>query len=165
MGGILMDESITKQDAGGAVVEFKLEINAAVAAVFELLTTNEGLAKWFDELEIGKLGADGHLLFVMTPEEKIKMPIRGFESNRKLAFEWDQDEVAFELNAIAANKTKLTFTEQLTAITEHSSRDISGWHICLKKLQASAEGKTYDFNKAEFESLFAKYQKELNIEK
>ncbi|MBC1548089.1 SRPBCC family protein [Listeria sp. FSL L7-1435] len=160
-----MDESITKLDAGGAVVEFELEINASAAAVFELLTTNEGLAKWFDELEMGELGADGHLLFVMTPEEKIKMPIRALEANQKLAFEWDQDEVAFELNAISANKTKLTFTEQLTAITEHSPRDISGWHICLKKLQASAEGKTYDFNKAEFESLFAKYQKELNIEK
>ncbi|MDT0001108.1 SRPBCC family protein [Listeria cossartiae subsp. cayugensis] len=160
-----MDESITKLDAGGAVVTFELVINAANTEVFELLTTNAGLAKWFNELEIGELGADGHLLFVMTPEEKIKMPILVFEPNQKLAFEWDQDEVAFELNATEANKTKLTFTEQLTAITEHSPRDISGWHICLKKLQASAEGKTYDFNKAEFESLFAKYQKELNIEK
>ncbi|MBC2328588.1 SRPBCC family protein [Listeria swaminathanii] len=160
-----MDESITKRDAGGAVVTFELVINAANTEVFELLTTNAGLAKWFNELEIGELGADGYLLFVMTPEEKITMPIRGFEPNRKLAFAWDQDEVAFELNATAANRTKLTFTEQLTAITEHSPRDISGWHICLKKLQASAEGKTYDFNKAEFESLFARYQKELNIEK
>ncbi|EMO8754847.1 SRPBCC family protein [Listeria monocytogenes] len=160
-----MNESICKRDNGGAVVNFELEINATKAEVFALLTTNAGLAKWFNELEVGELGADGYLLSVMTPEEKITMPIRAFETNQKLAFEWDQDEVDFELNEITANKTRLTFREQLTTITEHSPRDISGWHICLKKLQASAEGKIYDFNKTEFETLFAKYQKELNIEK
>ncbi|MBC1376237.1 SRPBCC family protein [Listeria sp. FSL L7-1699] len=160
-----MQESIRKQYDGMTLVEFEIEINAQVTDVFSLLTTNEGLQKWFNELEIGELGANGHLLFIMTPEEKITMPIREFEPNRKLAFQWDQDEVTFELNEIARNKTKLFFTERLTVITEHSPRDISGWHICLKKLQASAEGKIYDFNKAEFETLFAKYQKELNIEK
>ncbi|EAG9433373.1 SRPBCC family protein [Listeria monocytogenes] len=160
-----MDESITKRASGGAVVTFELEINAPITEVFTLLTTNVGLEKWFNELEIGELGADGYLLFVMTPEEKITMPIRIFEPNRKFAFEWDQDEVAFELNTIPPNKTKLTFIEQLTAITEHSPRDISGWYICLKKLQASAEGKIYDFNKAEFETLFSKYKKAVNNKK
>lgn len=160
-----MNELICKRDNDGAVVNFELEISATKADVFALLTTNEGLAKWFNELEIGELGASGHLLFIMTPEEKITMPIRAFEPNQKIAFQWDQDEVAFELNEIAGNKTKLVFTEQLTTITEHSPRDISGWHICLKKLQASAEKKTYDFNKATFETLFAKYQKALNAEK
>lgn len=65
-----MNESICKRDNGGAVVNFELEINATKAEVFALLTTNAGLAKWFNELEVGELGADGYLLFVMTPEEK-----------------------------------------------------------------------------------------------
>ncbi|EAE8347513.1 SRPBCC family protein [Listeria monocytogenes] len=160
-----MNESICKWDNDGAIVNFELEISATKAKVFALLTTNAGLAKWFNELEIGALDVDGYILFVMTPEEKITMPIRAFEPNQKFAFEWDQDEVAFELIEISAEKTKLIFTEQLTTITEHSPRDISGWHICLKKLQASAEGKIYDFNKMEFETLFVKYQKELNTEK
>ncbi|HAA4126457.1 TPA_asm: ATPase [Listeria monocytogenes] len=160
-----MNEAIERRDDDMTIVSFEVEISAPIQEVFALLKTNTGLAKWFNELEVGELGADGYLLFVMTPEEKITMPIRAFEPNQKLAFEWDQDEVAFELNKITANKTRLTFTEQLTTITEHSPRDISGWHICLKKLQASAEGKIYDFNKTEFKTLFAKYQKELNIEK
>ncbi|HAA6475020.1 TPA_asm: ATPase [Listeria monocytogenes] len=160
-----MNEAIERRDDSITVVSFEVEISAPIQEVFALLTTNAGLAKWFNELEVGKLGADGYLLFIMTPEEKITMPIRAFEPNQKIAFQWDQDEVAFELNEIAAEKTKLTFTEQLTTITEHSPRDISGWHICLKKLQASAEGKTYDFDKTEFETLFAKYQKTLNSEK
>ncbi|EAD1455366.1 SRPBCC family protein [Listeria monocytogenes] len=160
-----MNEAIERRDDGITVVSFEVEISAPIQEVFALLTTNAGLAKWFNELEVGELGADGYLLFIMTPEEKITMPIRAFEPNQKLAFQWDQDEVAFELNEIAAEKTKLTFTEQLTTITEHSPRDISGWHICLKKLQASAEGETYDFDKAEFETLFSKYQKVLNSEK
>ncbi|EBF5154591.1 SRPBCC family protein [Listeria monocytogenes] len=160
-----MNEAIERRDDGVTVVSFEVEISAPIQEVFALLTTNDGLAKWFNELEVGELGADGYLLFIMTPEEKITMPIRAFEPNQKLAFQWDQDEVAFELNEIAAEKTRLTFTEQLTTITEHSPRDISGWHICLKKLQASAEGKTYDFDKAAFETLFAKYQKALNSEK
>ncbi|MCH2746443.1 ATPase, partial [Listeria monocytogenes] len=79
--------------------------------------TNTGLPKCFNELEVGELGADGYLLFVMPPEEKITMPIRAFEPNQKLAFECDQDEVAFELNKITANKPRWTFTEQLTTIT------------------------------------------------
>lgn len=136
-----MNEAIERRDDDMTIVSFEVEISAPIQEVFALLTTNTGLAKWFNELEVGELGADGYLLFVMTPEEKITMPIRAFEPNQKLAFEWDQDEVAFELNEITANKTRLTFTEQLTTITEHSPRDISGWHICLKKLQASAEGR------------------------
>lgn len=131
-----MNEAIERRDDDMTIVSFEVEISAPIQEVFALLTTNTGLAKWFNELEVGELGADGYLLFVMTPEEKITMPIRAFEPNQKLAFEWDQDEVAFELNKITANKTRLTFTEQLTTITEHSPRDISGWHICLKKLQA-----------------------------
>lgn len=136
-----MNEAIERRDDDMTIVSFEVEISAPIQEVFALLTTNTGLAKWFNELEVGELGADGYLLFVMTPEEKITMPIRAFEPNQKLAFEWDQDEVAFELNEITANKTRLTFTEQLTTITEHSPRDISGWHICLKKLQASETGR------------------------
>lgn len=125
-----MNEAIERRDDDMTIVSFEVEISAPIQEVFALLTTNTGLAKWFNELEVGELGADGYLLFVMTPEEKITMPIRAFEPNQKLAFEWDQDEVTFELNKITANKTRLTFTEQLTTITEHSPRDISGWHIC-----------------------------------
>lgn len=160
-----MNESIQKQNNGTSIIEFKVNINAPITEVYALLTTNEGLEKWFSELEIGKLGTNGHLLFIMTSEEKIKMPIRAFESNKKLAFEWDKDEVAFELKELPENKTLLTFKEILTTITDHSPRDISGWHICLKKLQAAAEGKVYNFNKATFDTLFNKYQKALNIEK
>ncbi|EAG1710250.1 SRPBCC family protein [Listeria monocytogenes] len=160
-----MNEAIERRDDGVTVVSFEVEISAPIQEVFVLLSTNDGLAKWFNELEVGELGAGGYLLFIMTPEEKITMPIRAFEPNQKIAFQWDQDEVAFELNEIAAEKTNLIFTEQLTTITEHSPRDISGWHICLKKLQASAEGKIYNFDKAAFETLFAKYQKVLNSEK
>ncbi|TYU44175.1 SRPBCC family protein [Listeria monocytogenes] len=160
-----MNEAIERRDDGVTVVSFEVEISVPIQEVFALLTTNDGLAKWFNELEVGELGADGYLLFIMTPEEKITMPIRAFEPNQKIAFQWDQDEVAFELNEIAAEKTNLIFTEQLTTITEHSPRDISGWHICLKKLQASAEGEIYNFDKAAFETLFAKYQKVLNSEK
>lgn len=65
-----MNESICKRDNGGAVVNFELEINATKAEVFALLTTNAGLAKWFNELEVGELGADGYLLFVMTLKKK-----------------------------------------------------------------------------------------------
>lgn len=119
-----MNEAIERRDDGVTVVSFEVEISAPIQEVFVLLTTNDGLAKWFNELEVGELGAGGYLLFIMTPEEKITMPIRAFEPNQKLAFQWDQDEVAFELNEIAAEKTKLTFTEQLTTITEHSPRDI-----------------------------------------
>ncbi|MGJ0466594.1 SRPBCC domain-containing protein, partial [Listeria monocytogenes] len=115
-----MNEAIERRDDDMTIVSFEVEISAPIQEVFALLTTNTGLAKWFNELEVGELGADGYLLFVMTPEEKITMPIRAFEPNQKLAFEWDQDEVAFELNKITANKTRLTFTEQLTTITEHS---------------------------------------------
>lgn len=63
-----MDELIKKSESGGAVVSFEVEISAPIQEVFALLTTNDGLAKWFNELEVGELGADGYLLFIMTPE-------------------------------------------------------------------------------------------------
>ncbi|AIS58842.1 SRPBCC domain-containing protein [Listeria ivanovii] len=160
-----MKESIEKHASKSTKVKFELEINAPVTSVFELLTTNAGLVQWFDELEVGEPGPSGHLLFVMTPEEKITMPILAWETNRILSFEWDDDNVTFELSESAENKTLVTFTEQLQTITDHTPRDVAGWHICLKKLQAIAKGNKYDFDKMEFETLFLKYQKGLNAEK
>ncbi|MBC1734643.1 SRPBCC domain-containing protein [Listeria seeligeri] len=160
-----MKEIIKKQADGTAEVRLEFEVNNSAARVFELLTTNEGLAQWFNELEVGELGNGGYLLFVMMPEERISMPILAWEPNQKLGFEWDKDSVTFELTEVAENKTFISFTEQLHAISEHSPRDISGWYICLKRLQAVAAGSQYDFDKTEFETLFLKYQKALNNEK
>lgn len=156
-----MKESIEKHVGKPTKVSFELEINAPAASVFSLLTTNDGLAQWFNELEIGESGPSGHLLFVMTPEEKITMPILAWETDRIVSFEWDEDNVTFELSKSAKNKTLVTFTEQLQTITEHTPRDVAGWYICLKKLQSVAEGTDYDFDQTEFESLFSKYQKAL----
>lgn len=76
-----MNEFICKWDNGGVVVNFELEINVIKVEVFVLLMINVGLVKWFNELEVGELGVDGYLFFVMIFEEKIIMLICVFEIN------------------------------------------------------------------------------------
>ncbi|WP_088810207.1 MULTISPECIES: ATPase [unclassified Listeria] len=136
-------------------------IDAPMTSCFELVSTTEGLGKWFAELEMGQLSADGYLLFKMTETEKIEMPILEFEENVALGFAWDNDAVYFRFAPLSENETQLIFTEEIVQVTDHTPRDLAGWTICLDAFKKALEGEEFTFDKAYSDVLYEEYRKKL----
>lgn len=157
-----MNEKLIKQANGEIKVSFELNLEASLEDVWNLLTTNAGLAQWFHELEVGELGEEGYFNFIMTPTERIKMPILKYIKETKIGFEWDQDLVLFQLEPLDNDNVKLIFSEELKNITEHTPRDIAGWNLCLRRIQLVLIKKIETpVNQDEFDDLVEKYKSEL----
>ncbi|MGX7418002.1 SRPBCC domain-containing protein [Carnobacterium gallinarum] len=155
-----MKERIEAQEDATIEASFDLFLDVDQKTAWELLTTTEGLQKWFNELQIGELGATGFLEFIMTPEEKITMPILSYQPQEVIGFQWDQNQVLFHIEGVKPQQTKLTFREIITAVNGHTGRDIAGWKMCLHKLMRVSQNKPYVFNQVEFDQSALRYQKE-----
>lgn len=157
-----MNEKMIKQTNGEYKVSFELILEASQKDVWALLTTNEGLAQWFHELEVGELGQQGYFNFIMTPTERLKMLILNYEEQKLIELEWDENSVSFQLENIEKYKVKLVFTEELNNITEHTPRDIAGWNLCLHRIKlVLAKEIEPTVNQDKFDALVEKYQNQL----
>lgn len=157
-----MEKAVIKATKESTTATWRVELPTAVPEVWALLTTDSGLASWFSELRMGKLGADGHLVFMMTETEQIQMPIKAFSVNQRLGFEWGADQVVFQLTPTENHQTTLELTEVMTQITEHTPRDLAGWTVCLEKLKTVVQGGSFHFSEMLFDELYQDYQDKLN---
>lgn len=96
-----------------------------------MLTDNKKLKQWFDELEIVDLRKDGLIQFDMQDGSFEDMKTLNYIPLKTLAFEWGEDIARFELSSISEG-SKLVFIETVSAITEHTTRNLAGWHVCLE---------------------------------
>lgn len=121
------------------IATFVQEIHSAKKSVWDILTVNSQLKKWFSELEIETLQVGGRILFDMQDETYEMMEILEVETESVFSYTWDRDAVKFileENNGI----TTLTFIETINNRTNHTSRDLAGWHCCMVKIKDLLEG-------------------------
>ena len=121
-----------------------------------MLTVNEELSKWFSELHIEDLREGGMIKFDMQNGTYEEMTITACKLNAVFAFTWDKGHVRFELYPNPEG-CQLIFVEEFSAITNHTPRDLAGWHVCLDVIDALLDGRTIDFRKAEWELWYVKY--------
>ncbi|EUJ51745.1 SRPBCC domain-containing protein [Paenilisteria rocourtiae] len=156
-----MQKKYQKISATSGIMTFDLELNSEISKVWDLIATTKGFAQWFPELSIGEPGVDGLILFDFGNGEYEEMTITVYEPQSILEYTWDKNMVRFELVG-QDNKIKLRFTEEINEKTTHTPRDISGWHMCLEKIQGILEGKEVSFTEDEFLALFDEYQALMN---
>lgn len=60
----------------------------------------------------------------------INIDIIECQQNSVLEFTWDKDRVRFEIHK-EENGTLLLLKEYIHELTDHTPKDIAGWHICL----------------------------------
>ncbi|MBP6344426.1 SRPBCC domain-containing protein [Neisseriaceae bacterium CLB008] len=154
--------NIEKQDDGSVMVFLSCTVAAPAAQLWGYLSQDDGLAEWFTELAVGELGEGGHMLLNMLPEALIKMPIKRYQSQRELTFDWDGNLVSFYLEPMNEAETRLLFTERLSLLHDHSAQDIAGWRLCLERLKHAAEGKTGALSEPPFDTLVADYRAQLS---
>lgn len=143
------------------VATYERHFDTTVEEVWSWLTENEKLTQWFSELIVYDLRKGGVIAFNMGDGSFEKMRITDFKDSAILEFTWGdenvtKDSVRFELTP-HENGCELFLIEKISEITDHTPRDLAGWHICLDVIERLMEGKSVDNRMAEWEKVYPKY--------
>ncbi|MCU9614741.1 SRPBCC family protein [Caldibacillus lycopersici] len=131
----------------GYTATFERQFQAPIEEVWSWLTVNEKLSQWFSELHIDQLRDGGLITFDMGNGAFEEMVITDYQKQEVLEFTWADDLVRFELTEEAYG-CKLIFIEKIKTITEHTAKDLAGWHVCLDVIEALISEKMFDRNSA-----------------
>jgi len=146
-----------QKSGNGYKATMERELNHSAAEVWAYLTVNEKLKQWFSELSVEELRAGGAIKFDMGNGSFEEMTIVEVEPFSVLEYTWDQDQVRFELYP-AEDGCRLLFIEKLSQLTDHTPRDLAGWHVCLDVIAALLDGRTIESRKSEWEKWYEQYR-------
>lgn len=108
-------------------------------------------------LQIESLKTGGIIKFDMMDGSFINIDILECQVNAVLEFTWDKDRVRFEIHK-EENGTLLLLKEYIHELTDHTPKDIAGWHICLDLFSSVLEGEDKEFSKDEWQQWFEIYK-------
>lgn len=112
-------------------------------------------------LQIESLKTGGIIKFDMMNGSFINIDILECQVNSVLEFTWDKDRVRFEIHK-EENGTLLFLKEYIHELTDHTPRDIAGWHICLNLFSYVLEGEEKEFSKDEWQQWFEIYKDKIH---
>lgn len=141
----------------GYIVEFERQFSYTIEEVWSVLTENSKLKKWMSNLQIESLKTNGVIKFDMMDGSFINIDIIECQQNSVLEFTWDKDRVRFEIYK-EENGTLLLLKEYIHVLTDHTPKDIAGWHICLELFSAVLEGEEKEFSKDKWQQWFEIYK-------
>jgi uncharacterized protein YndB with AHSA1/START domain len=150
---------ISKAD-NGYVARFERELQHSAQEVWSYLTNNEKLAEWFPELSVQELREGGIIKFDMQNGTFEEMKIIEVRAESVLEYTWAEDVVRFELYP-KPEGCSLVLIEKISAITNHTPRDLAGWHVCLDVIEALLDGRTVD-RKDEWKKRYEEYRNAVN---
>ncbi|EJV64923.1 SRPBCC family protein [Bacillus wiedmannii] len=139
------------------VVQFERYFSYSIEEVWSVLTENSKLKKWMSNLQIESLKIGGIIKFDMMDGSFINIDILECQLNSVLEFTWDKDRVRFEIHK-DENCTLLLLKEYIHELTDHTPKDIAGWHICLDLFSSVLEGEEKEFSKDEWQQWFEIYK-------
>jgi len=145
------------KSVNGYTAIFERHLKHSVKDVWSMLTDNEKLSKWFDELRVEELQKGGFLTFNMGNGAFEKMEITDLHPNSVLEFIWAEDLVRFELTR-ETEGCQLKLIEKITKLTDHTPKDLAGWHVCLDVIGAILDGKDYGSRDVSWKINYEKYK-------
>lgn len=140
----------------GLTVKFERRLHHPREAVWSYLTDNAKLPLWFPELTAGELRPGGSMLFDMQDGNVIEMEIYDYEPLAALEFAWGEDRVRFEAGD-EPDGCLLVLRETIGKLTDHTPKDLAGWHVCLDVIEALLDGKDYGDRKQKWSGLYDRY--------
>ncbi|RHW38412.1 activator of Hsp90 ATPase 1 family protein [Lysinibacillus yapensis] len=149
---------IDKIDAG-YTAEFERPFGTSKEKLWSFLISNENFKFWMDHLEITDLSKGGNINFHYNDgSEKLeKMTIIDYQEGQVLEFEWGEGAVRFEVHENEGG-SKLILKESLAKITDHTAKDLAGWHVCLIRFSKALNGEDNPIPEEEWEKWYAEYK-------
>ncbi|GAA3403383.1 SRPBCC family protein [Paenibacillus hodogayensis] len=148
--------AVLQQTGDGYVARFERHLKHPVEKVWSFLTENDKLKKWFSELHVDELREGGVIRFDMQDGTFEEMKILDFRLHSVLEYTWGEDRVRFELYP-EPDGCRLVLIETITEITDHTPKDLAGWHVCLDVVEALLDDRTLDSRKKEWEARYKEY--------
>ncbi|GGV64218.1 SRPBCC family protein [Streptomyces griseoloalbus] len=148
-------------DDGRPAVRFSREYDHPVDRVWRFVTDPDELAHWFPSRAEIDLRPGGAVAFSGDPRlEDSTGRVVAVDPPRHLSFEWDGDELHFDLEQLADERTRFTLTNVLGA-ENTAARNSAGWEVCLAALDAWARGERFEGPhagaRAPWQELYAAY--------
>ncbi|OJE44061.1 activator of Hsp90 ATPase 1 family protein [Bacillus proteolyticus] len=146
-----------EKQTDGYIIKFERQFPNTIEEVWSVLTENSKLKKWMSNLQIENLKTGGIIKFDMMDGSFLNIDILECKLNSVLEFTWDKDRVRFEIHK-EENGSLLLLKEYIHELTDHTPKDIAGWHICLDLFSSVLEGKEKEFSENEWRQWFGKYK-------
>jgi uncharacterized protein YndB with AHSA1/START domain len=149
--------AVIEQAEAGYIARFERHLKHSVEKVWASLTENDKLAKWFCELEVDSLCVGGIIKFTMPDGTFKQLEIIELKIYSVLEYTWGEDRVRFELYP-EPDGCRLLLIEKIIKITDHTPKDLAGWHVCLDVINALLDEKSIEFRKNEWKTQYEEYK-------
>ncbi|MFI6374144.1 SRPBCC family protein [Streptomyces sp. NPDC050546] len=127
-------------DDGRPAVRFSRTYDHPLDRVWQFVTDPDELERWFPSRAEIELRPGGTVRFSGDPHMADSTGrVIAVDPPRHLSFEWDGDELHFDLEETGDKRTRLTLTNVLQA-DNTAARNGAGWEVCLTALDARARG-------------------------
>ncbi|MCG7406837.1 SRPBCC family protein [Paenibacillus sp. ACRRX] len=141
----------------GYIARFERHFPYTVEQVWAWLTDNEKLKRWFAELRVVELRKGGIITFDMGDGTFEELEITAYMEQAILEYTWGKDKVRFELSPLSEG-CQLNLIEQITIMTDHTAKDLAGWHVCLDVIKLLLDGSTTLSREEEWKHWYAEYK-------
>ncbi|TVX89714.1 SRPBCC family protein [Paenibacillus agilis] len=150
--------AVLQQVEGGHIARFERHLQHSVEEVWSMLTENDKLEQWFSELRVDELRVGGVIKFDMQDGTFEELDILELQTYSVLAYTWGEDRVRFELHP-TPDGCELFLIETIHKITDHTPKDLAGWHVCLDVIHALLDGRTIESRADEWKTWYEQYIK------
>ncbi|MGM1044548.1 MAG: SRPBCC family protein [Bacillota bacterium] len=140
----------------GYVATFERNLKHSDEKVWAMLTENEKLKQWFPELRVEDLRKGGVIKFDMQDGTFEEMEIMELNHLSVLEYTWGNDRVRFELYPTMTG-CDFSLIEEISQITDHTPKDLAGWHVCLDVISALLDGTTLESRENEWKRWYEEY--------
>jgi uncharacterized protein YndB with AHSA1/START domain len=150
--------AVIEKTEGGYMATYNRPLNYSAEKVWAALTQNDKLEKWMPNLEVKDLHPNGTIQFNMNDGtgSSFDMKILDYKEYALLQYEWGEGWVRFELYP-KDDGCLLLLKDFIPNLSDHTPKDLAGWHVCLDVFIALLDGKMMDFPKAEWKAWHEKY--------
>lgn len=156
-------EAVYAKDDQGAYQTLKINIEKDSETVFNLLSTTEGVQKWFPQLSFEERIVGGKVTFHMDEQDDVEMEITAFEDNIAIGYTWSTGAVRFDLYD-SGSETVLILDEFLPFDFSHIILDFSGWQFQIQSIKSVAEtGRSLDQSEYDFNSIKEEVETKLDL--
>lgn len=147
----------------GYIARFERSLSHSLDEAWAALTENALLEKWMSNLEIVSLQKGGIIKFNMNDGTgtSMEMTIIDFQEKSVLEFEWGEDHVRFEIHT-QKDGCFLVLKEYISQLTDHTPKDLAGWHVCLDVMSTLLNGHLIEFSTDEWQKWFEQYTSLVN---
>lgn len=147
--------AVIRKVEDGYVARFERHLRHSVEKVWSALTENDKLSAWFPELSVDDLSEGGVIRFDWNGTSD-ELQITELKNHVVLEYTWWGDSVRFELYP-EPEGCRLILERKINTVTDHTSKDIAGWHVCLDVIELLLDGKTMQFREEHWKRVYQAY--------